>query len=111
MTSLSMQFTDVQLAVSEVDAIAAVTLRWFDHEDWNGADPLLIERIALMLGAISRAAILASSKMDNFETSLADAQPAMSVDRWDLADDSPADPPAPSASPAIASVQSTRSGA
>jgi len=54
----------LRLAVGEVDAIAAVTLRWFDDEDWSGADPALVERAGFMLGVIARSAAFAASKID-----------------------------------------------
>jgi hypothetical protein len=95
--SLSIQFIEVQIRISEVAALAAATEMWFDNGDWRGADPLLVERTAHLIGAIARAANASTAKADRFEAALADAQPpsaASSVDAWDFADP-PVDPAGP----------------
>lgn len=74
------------MAVGEVDAIAAVTVKWFDDEDWSGADPVLVERAGFMLGVIARSAAFAASKIDGFHVAVADAQPAPAGESWDYSE-------------------------
>jgi hypothetical protein len=70
MTAIAGELDQLRLAVGEVDAIAAVTLKWFDDEDWSGVDPALVERAGFMLGVIVRSAALAVSKIDGFTSRL-----------------------------------------
>jgi len=77
---------ELRLAVSEVDAPAAVALSWFDDEDWSGADPALVERAGHLFGVIARSAAIAASKVDRFHVAVADTQPALTGERWDYND-------------------------
>jgi hypothetical protein len=53
-------------------------------------DPLIVERLDLMLGVIARVAAAAASKMVSYETSLVDEQPA-STAGGDFSEDTPAE--------------------
>jgi hypothetical protein len=86
MTAVAGELDQLRLAVGEVDAIAAVTLKWFDDEDWSGADPALVERAGFMLGAIAKSAALVASKIDGFHVAVADAQPTPAGERWDYSE-------------------------
>jgi hypothetical protein len=83
MTGVAEQLDHLRLAVGEVDAIAAVTLKWFDDEDWSGADQLLVERAGFMLGVIAKSAAFAASKIDGFHVAVADTQPVPTGVQWD----------------------------
>ncbi len=83
MTAIAVELDQLRLAIGEVDAITAVTVTWFDGEDWSGADPALVERAGFMLGVIARSAAFAASKIDGFHVAVADAQPASAGDSWD----------------------------
>jgi hypothetical protein len=89
-TGLNAQFNELHLAVSEVDVLATIVAEWFDDQDWHGADPVTVERAALLLGMLARAATVAGSKVDVLEASIADAQPATAGELWDFPEDTPA---------------------
>ncbi len=86
MTDVAAQLDELRLAIGEVDALAAVTLSWFDDGDWNGADPVLVERAGYLLGIIDRSAANATLKVDVFHVADADAQPAPAGESWDYRD-------------------------
>src|SRR5262249_47959337 len=98
MTAVAAQLDALRLAVGEVDAIAAVTLKWFDDEDWSGADQLLVERAGFMLGVIAKSAALAPSKCAGFHVAVADTQPVPVGVPWD---DNRVTPSAPGNEPAM----------
>ena len=75
----SARLNELHLAVSEVDALAAITLDWFDEQNWILADPVILDRVVLMLGMLARAAMGAASKMCLYEAALMDAQSAPGV--------------------------------
>jgi len=81
MTAIAGELEQLRLAIGEVDAIAAVTLKWFDDEDWSGADPAPVERAGFMLGVIARSAAFAASKIESFHVAVADAQALPSKSR------------------------------
>ena len=83
MMSLSDQFNDLHLAVSEVDVLATIVAEWFDGQDWTGADPVIVEHVGLILGVLARAATMAGSKLDDFEAVLTDAQ-SVPPGQWDF---------------------------
>jgi hypothetical protein len=95
MTDVAAQLDEMRLAVGEVDAIAAVTLKWFDDEDWSGADSILVERTGFMLGVISRSAAFAASKIDGVHVAVADAQPVPAGQAWDYSDGTASAEPGP----------------
>jgi hypothetical protein len=86
MMDVASQLDEMRLAVGEVDAIAAVTLKWFDDEDWSGADSILVERTGFMLGVIARSAAFAASKIDAVHVAVADTQPVLAGQQWDYSD-------------------------
>ena len=86
MTDVAAQLDEMRLAIGEVDAIAAVTLKWFDDEDWSGADSILVERTGFMLGVIARSAAFAASKIDGVHVAVADTQPVPAGQEWDYSD-------------------------
>jgi hypothetical protein len=93
------QLTALRIAAGEVDALAAVTVAWFDDGDWAAADPVLVERLASLLGLVARGAAAMIAAVEKFHGVVADAVPATGRDRWD--DDRAAQmPPAVAAYPA-----------
>lgn len=95
MTDVAAQLEEMRLAVGEVDAIAAVTLKWFDDEDWSGADSILVERTGFMLGVIARSAAFAASKIDGVHVAVADARPVPAGHLWDDSDGTASAEPEP----------------
>jgi hypothetical protein len=82
-TDVAARPDELRLVVGEVEALAVVTVAWFDDEHWSGADPVLVERAGYLLGVIARSAATAASKIDSFHVAVADAQPATVGERWD----------------------------
>lgn len=82
-SSVADQLTDLRIAAGEVDALAAVTLAWFDDGDWAAADPVLVERTASLLGLVARGATAMIAAVERFHGVVADAMPATGRDRWD----------------------------
>jgi hypothetical protein len=95
MMDVASQLDEMRLAVGEVDAIAAVTLKWFDDEDWSGADAILVERTGFMLGVIARSAAFAASKIDGVHAAVADTQPVPAGHEWDYSDGTASAEPEP----------------
>lgn len=95
MTDVAAQLDEMRLAVGEVDAIAAVTLKWFDDENWSGADSVLVERTSFMLGAIARSAAFAASKIDGIHVAVADTRPVSAGQAWDYRDGTASAEPQP----------------
>lgn len=83
MTDAAGALNRLRLAVGETDAVAAVTLKWFDGEDWSGADPALVEHAGFMLGVLARLAADAASKLDSVHVAVADVQPVPAGQEWD----------------------------
>lgn len=77
------QLAALRVAAGEVDALAAVTVAWFDDGDWGDADPLLVERVASLLGLVARGATTLVAAIQQFHGLVADAQPAAGGDSWD----------------------------
>jgi hypothetical protein len=46
----------LRIALGETEALAAVTAEAYDRQDWDDADPLHAERLASLLGLISKSA-------------------------------------------------------
>jgi hypothetical protein len=77
------QLAGLRIAAGEVDALAAVTVGWFDDGDWAAADPVLVERLASLLGLVARGATAMIAAVERFHGVVADAMPASERDRWD----------------------------
>jgi len=86
MTDVAARIDELRLAVGEVDTLAAVTLKWFDGEDWSSADPVLFEHAGFMLGVIAKSAAFAASKIDGFHVAIADTQPVPTSQEWNYSD-------------------------
>jgi hypothetical protein len=82
MTDVAARLDDLRIAVGETEAIAAVTVESYDRQDWSGADPLHVDRLASLLGLISKSATVAMAAFDRLHGVVADAQPAPAGDVW-----------------------------
>ncbi|HET7505249.1 MAG TPA: hypothetical protein VFK02_29725 [Kofleriaceae bacterium] len=69
--------------MSEVDVLASVTTDVYDKADWGGADPEDVDRVACLLGLISRSATSAVTAFHRLHAAVADALPASAGERWD----------------------------
>ena len=76
----------LRIAVGETEALAAVTAESYDRQDWSGADLLHVERLANLLGLISKSASVAMAAFHRLHVAVADAQPAPAGERWDYSD-------------------------
>ena len=72
----------LRIAVGEVDVLATVTTDVYDGADWSGSDPEVVDRVACLLGLISRSATSAVTAFHRLHTAVADAQPAPADERW-----------------------------
>lgn len=72
----------LRIAVGEVDVLATVTTDVYDGADWSGSDPEVVDRVACLLGLISRSATSAVTAFHRLHTAVADAQPAPAGERW-----------------------------
>lgn len=77
------QSAALRVAVGEVDALAAVTVALFDDGDWARVDPLVVDRLASLLGLVARGATAVVAAVERFHSVVADAQPAAGGDDWD----------------------------
>jgi hypothetical protein len=73
----------LRVAVGEVDVLAHVTMDVYDGANWGGSDPEVVDRVACLLGLISRSATCAVTAFHRLHTAVADAQPASAGERWD----------------------------
>lgn len=73
----------LRIAVGKVDAIAAAAEEMFDNTIWRDADPLHLDRMAHLIGAVSESATLAVAAVDHLRTVVADRQPAGEGGDWD----------------------------
>jgi hypothetical protein len=83
MSDVAGELDALRIAVGEVDALAAVTAETFDRQDWGDADPLHVDRMASLLGLISKSASVAVAAFHRLHGAVADAQPAPAGERWD----------------------------
>jgi hypothetical protein len=83
MTDVATHLDDLRIAIGETEALSAVTAESYDHQDWNGADSLHVERMASLLGLISKSASAAMAAFHRLHGAVADAQPAPAGERWD----------------------------
>jgi hypothetical protein len=65
MSQVAMPLDELRDVVGEVDTLAALAPEPYDHEDRKGADRLIVERTACLLGTIARSAATAGSKSDD----------------------------------------------
>ena len=73
----------LRVAVGEVDVLARVTTDVYDGADWSGSDPEVVDRVACLLGLISRSATSAVTAFHRLHTAVADEQPVPAGERWD----------------------------
>lgn len=73
----------LRIAVSEADAVAAVTAEAYDRASWRGADQEQVERFASLLGLIARSASSAVAAFHALHGAVADAEPAPAGEAWD----------------------------
>jgi hypothetical protein len=83
MTGIAAHLDDLRIAVGELEALAAVTAESYDRQDWSGADSLHVERLASLLGLISKSAAVAVAAFHRLTVAVVDAQPAAAGQRWD----------------------------
>src|SRR5215468_9102731 len=74
------------LALGEVDLLAAVTAGSFDAEDWVDPDPDTVEGVASLLGLIKKSAAAAKAAFHRLHGAIADAAPAPAGAAWDYRD-------------------------
>ena len=82
-SDLSARLDALRVAVGEVDTLASVTTDVYDGADWSGSDPEVVDRVACLLGLISRSATSAVTAFHRLHAAVADAQPAPTGERWD----------------------------
>ena len=80
-TGVADQLGALRIAAGEADALAAVTAALFDDGDWTDPDPVLVDRIASLLGLLAKAATAVIAAVEKMHGSIADAMPAAGVDR------------------------------
>jgi hypothetical protein len=83
MTDVAGALDQLRIAVGETEALAAVTAESFDRQDWDDADPLHVERMASLLGLVSRSASGALAAFHRLHGAVADAAPARAGESWD----------------------------
>jgi hypothetical protein len=83
MTDVACELDRLRIAVGETEALAAVTVESYDRQDWTGADPLHVDRLASLLGLISKSATATVAAFHRLHGAVADAQPAPAGERWD----------------------------
>jgi hypothetical protein len=81
-TTVVGQLAALRVAAGEADALAAVTVALFDDGDWGGSDPVLVDRIASLLGLLAKSTTALITAVERFHGSIADAQPAAGRDHW-----------------------------
>ena len=83
MSDVATHLDGLRIALGETEALAAVTAEAFDRQEWDDADPLHVERMASLLGLISKSASTALAAFHRLHGAVADAQPAPAGERWD----------------------------
>lgn len=80
---LAAQLDALRIAAGKTAALADVALESYDHADWHGADPALVERTAYLLGAVAEAAAIVVVAVNRFQGFVADQQRTEgSDDEW-----------------------------
>ena len=75
MSAVMQEMDDLRIALGEVDALSLVTADAYDREDWIRPDAVLVERIASLLGLISKSAGDAMAAFHRLHAAVADAAP------------------------------------
>jgi hypothetical protein len=57
-------------------------VEFYDGADWNGADPIAVEKLAYLLGVSERSASAAVAVMDKFHSFVIDQQRAGGGNEW-----------------------------
>jgi hypothetical protein len=83
MTDVAAHVDDLRIAVGETEALAAITAELYDRQDWSGADPFHVERLACLLGLLSKSATAAMAAFHRLHGAVADAQPTPAGERCD----------------------------
>jgi hypothetical protein len=81
-SDLTVRLDALRVAVGEVDVLASVTTDVYDGADWSGSDPEVVDRVACLLGLISRSATSAVTAFHRLHAAVADAQPAPAGEPW-----------------------------
>ena len=72
----------LHIAVGKTEALAAVAVESYDRADWSGADPLQVERMAYLLGAIAEAAADGVGAAERIHAAIADRHRTETSDEW-----------------------------
>ena len=72
----------LRIAVGKTEALAAVAVESYDRADWSGADPLQVERMAYLLGAIAEAAADGVAAAERAHAAVADRHLTATCDEW-----------------------------
>jgi hypothetical protein len=80
------EMDDLRIALGEVDALSLVTADAYDREDWIRPDSVLVERIASLLGLISKSAGDAMAAFHRLHAAIADAAPAPAGEAFDYSE-------------------------
>lgn len=86
MSDVATHLDDLRIAIGATEALAAVTTDSYDRQNWSGADPLHVERLASLLGLISKSASAAMGSFHRLHGAIADATPAPAGETWDYSD-------------------------
>ena len=86
MTGVAGELDQLRIALGEVEALATVTTATYDSADWVESDPATVDRIALLLGLISKSATAALAAYHRLHGAIADAMPAPAGETWDDSD-------------------------
>jgi hypothetical protein len=86
MSDVATHLDGLRVALGETEALAAVTAEAFDRQEWDDADPLHVERMASLLGLISRSATGALAAFHRLHSAVADAAPAPAGERWNYSE-------------------------
>src|SRR5262245_2544 len=80
MTSLTRTMDELRIALAEVDVLAIVAAEVYDRDDWVRPDSVLVERVASLLGLISKSASAAMAAFHRLHGTVADATPSPTTD-------------------------------
>lgn len=83
MSGFTREMDDLRIALAEVDILSIVTSEVYDREDWVRPDSVLVERVASLLGLISKSASAAMAAFHRLHGAVADAAPAPAGESWD----------------------------
>ena len=72
----------LRIAVGKTEALAAVAVESYDRADWSGADPLQVERMAYLLGAIAEAAADGVAAAERAHAAIAARHLTETFDEW-----------------------------